>query len=132
VLDLELTPEDTLNFVKGAMITNKVLILGANGARVAIDLFLRETNAQLTHYLRNARKALGVRTCYPNLAGPLKQMAETIVDVCRPAWFTSADEVDYETTTKGEPFKGYIVSRKSVADLVVKLALDPHLEVRQA
>jgi hypothetical protein len=50
----------------------------------------------------------------------------------RSAWCTSADEVDYETTTKREPLKGYIVSRKTVTDLVVKLALDPHLEVRQA
>lgn len=36
----------------------RVLILGANGliARVAIDLFLKETDAKLTLYLRNARR----------------------------------------------------------------------------
>ena len=35
-----------------------ILILGANGqiARVAIDLFLKHTNARLTLYLRNARR----------------------------------------------------------------------------
>jgi hypothetical protein len=35
-----------------------VLILGANGdiARVATDLFLNETDARLTLYLRNARR----------------------------------------------------------------------------
>lgn len=39
------------------MLTN-VLILGANGqaARIAIDLFLKETDAQLTLYLRNSRR----------------------------------------------------------------------------
>jgi uncharacterized protein YbjT (DUF2867 family) len=41
--------------------------------------------------------------------------------ILRPAWLTDADEVDYETTQKGEPFKGTEVSRKSVAALIVKL-----------
>lgn len=37
---------------------SNVLILGANGgiARHAIDLFLNETDAQLTLYLRNSRR----------------------------------------------------------------------------
>ena len=52
--------------------------------------------------------------------------------ILRPAWFTDADEIDYETTQKGEPFKGGIVSRKSVAALVVKLATSPGLEVRHS
>ncbi len=36
----------------------KVVILGANGqiARVATDLFLKDTDAELTLYLRNARR----------------------------------------------------------------------------
>jgi saccharopine dehydrogenase-like NADP-dependent oxidoreductase len=36
----------------------KILILGAYGqiARVATDLFLKETDAQLTLYLRNAKR----------------------------------------------------------------------------
>lgn len=41
--------------------------------------------------------------------------------ILRPAWLMDADEVDYETTQKGETFKGTEVSRKSVAALVVKL-----------
>jgi uncharacterized protein YbjT (DUF2867 family) len=52
--------------------------------------------------------------------------------ILRPAWFTEADEIDYETTQKGEPFKGSVVSRKSVAALVVKLAESPELEVRRS
>jgi saccharopine dehydrogenase-like NADP-dependent oxidoreductase len=37
---------------------SNVLILGANGsiARVAIDLFLKQTDAKLTLYLRDRRK----------------------------------------------------------------------------
>ena len=42
--------------------------------------------------------------------------------ILRPGWFTNGDEIDYETTQKGEPFRGHDVSRKSLALLVVKLA----------
>ncbi|KJW13898.1 SDR family oxidoreductase [Levilactobacillus spicheri] len=45
--------------------------------------------------------------------------------VIRPAWLTNHDEIDYETTQKGEAFKGTEVSRKSIADLVTKLVADP-------
>lgn len=50
--------------------------------------------------------------------------------IVRPAWLTNHDEVDYEITLKGEPFKGTEVSRKSVADLVVKLTQDPNRDGR--
>ena len=50
--------------------------------------------------------------------------------IIRPAWLTDHDEVNYELTQKGEPFKGTEVSRKSVADLVVKLAKDSSRDVR--
>ncbi|MBT2720005.1 NAD(P)H-binding protein [Bacillus sp. ISL-46] len=185
-----------------------VLILGANGslARVAIDMFIKETDAQLTLYLRNSRNSknmdsnrvrviegdvtdleklkeamIGQDVVYANLAGNLEQMAKTIVEamdatdlkriiwissmgiydevpgerhgsilnpyrkstavieasdldytILRPGWFTNKDEIDYETTQKGEPFKGHDVSRKSIADLIVKLALTPGLEVRRS
>jgi uncharacterized protein YbjT (DUF2867 family) len=41
--------------------------------------------------------------------------------ILRPTWLTDEDEVDYETTGNGEPFKGTEVSRKSVAALIVEL-----------
>ncbi|MBT2656017.1 NAD(P)H-binding protein [Bacillus sp. ISL-18] len=185
-----------------------VLIIGANGslARVAIDMFLKETDTQLALYLRNSRRLRNIDTnyvrviegdvldleklkeamigqdvVYANLAGNLEQMAKTIVDamdatgvkrliwvssmgiynevpgeshgsilnpyrksaavieasdldytILRPGWFTHIDEIDYETTQKGEPFKGHDVSRKSMADLIVKLAVTPGLEVRSS
>ena len=187
---------------------SKVLILGANGsiARQAIELFLNETDAQLTLYLRNAnrmkqvdptgstiiegdvmdsaklKEALaGQDVVYANLSGDLPKYAENIVEametagvkrlifissmgiynevpgehygsilapyrksaeiiesssldytILRPAWFTSKNEIDYETTQKGESFKGSEVSRKSVAALVVKLAQSPEIEVRSS
>ena len=188
-----------------------ILILGANGqiARVAIDLFLKHTNARLTLYLRNARRLklsgqadrvrvvegdvldtktleaamAGQDVVYANLAGELEQQARCIVKamektgvkrlifvssmgiydevpgerfgsildpyrksaslieasgldytILRPAWLNNRDEIDYATTPKGEPFKNASeqVSRKSVADLVVKLAMTPTLEIRSS
>jgi uncharacterized protein YbjT (DUF2867 family) len=185
-----------------------VLVLGAHGqiARVATDLFLKQTDARLTLYLRNASrlkltghadrvrvvegdvldaKALelvmaGQDVVYANLAGQLEQQARCIVKamektglkrlifissmgiydeipgerhgsvlepycksasiieasgldytILRPAWLNDLDEIDYGTTRKGEPFKNAseVVSRKSVADLVVKLAMTPGLEI---
>ena len=52
--------------------------------------------------------------------------------ILRPAWLTHVDEIDYELTQKGQPFKGRQVSRKSVAALVAKLAESPGLEVRRS
>jgi uncharacterized protein YbjT (DUF2867 family) len=51
--------------------------------------------------------------------------------ILRPAWLSNRDEIDYATTPTGEPFKNPSeqVSRKSVADLVVKLAMTPRLEI---
>lgn len=45
--------------------------------------------------------------------------------IIRAAWLTDNDEVDYEITQKDELFKGTEVSRKSVADLVVKIIEKP-------
>jgi uncharacterized protein YbjT (DUF2867 family) len=54
--------------------------------------------------------------------------------ILRPAWLSDRDEIDYGTTQKGEPFGNAagVVSRKSVADLVVRLATTPGLEVRRS
>jgi uncharacterized protein YbjT (DUF2867 family) len=152
-------------------IMTKVLILGAHGqiARVATDLFLKETDAQLTLYLRNARRlrnishedrvravegdvldletleaaTAGQDVVYANLAGQMEQQARCIVKamkttdvkrlieasdldytILRPAWLNDRDEIAYDITRKGETFANpqAYVSRKSVADLVVKLA----------
>ena len=54
--------------------------------------------------------------------------------ILRPAWLNDKDEIAYATTQKGEPFKAADkqVSRKSVADLVVRLATTPGLEIRHS
>jgi uncharacterized protein YbjT (DUF2867 family) len=71
---------------------------------------------------------------------PYRQAARVIeasdldYTILRPAWLNDRDEIDYGTTQKGEPFRNAaaVVSRKSVADLVVKLATTPGLENRSS
>ncbi len=75
---------------------------------------------------------------YSHMLDPYRDSARVIEDsdldytILRPGWFTNADEIDYETTPKGEPFRGHDVSRKSVASLVVQLATTPGLEIRRS
>lgn len=45
--------------------------------------------------------------------------------IIRPAWLTNKDEVEYETTERGETFKGTEVSRKSIGTLVATIIADP-------
>jgi uncharacterized protein YbjT (DUF2867 family) len=188
-------------------VTN-VLVLGANGqlARNTTRVFLRDTDARLTLYLRRASRLRnpdparvkvvegdvldgptltaamkGQDVVYANLAGSMKPQAECIVDamhaagvrrlifissmgiygevpgeryrsvldpyrdsaavieasdleytILRPGWFTRDEEVAYQITQKGEPFRGHDVSLNSVSDLIVKLAVTPGKEVRRS
>ncbi|WP_277960727.1 NAD(P)H-binding protein [Pseudomonas sp. RIT-To-2] len=54
--------------------------------------------------------------------------------IVRPAWLNDDQEVSYGTTTKGENFKNSSdsVSRRSVADLIVKLITDPGVGIRES
>ncbi|MBR9855814.1 MAG: SDR family oxidoreductase [Algicola sp.] len=45
--------------------------------------------------------------------------------IVRPAWLQNEDEVDYETTQKGEDFKGTEVSRKSVGAYIADIIQHP-------
>lgn len=75
---------------------------------------------------------------YGSILDPYRNAAQVIEQsnldytIVRPAWLNDLDVVAYGTTEKGETFAnpGASVSRKSVADLVVKLALDPGMAVR--
>ncbi|WP_129045435.1 SDR family oxidoreductase [Companilactobacillus metriopterae] len=48
-----------------------------------------------------------------------------VYTMIRPSWMSDKDEIDYETTQKGEPLKGTEVSRRSIADLVIKIIESP-------
>jgi len=47
--------------------------------------------------------------------------------IIRAAYMSNEDHINYELTKKGEPFKGTIISRKSIADLIVKIINNPEL-----
>lgn len=47
--------------------------------------------------------------------------------IIRAAYMDNNDEIDYELTEKGTPFKGTVISRKSIADLIVKVIKNPKL-----
>ena len=51
--------------------------------------------------------------------------------ILRPTWFTNADEVDYETTKKGEPERGSVISQKSLATLITKIIESTEKYVRE-
>lgn len=69
---------------------------------------------QENSYLRTYRKAADVISA--------SDLDYTII---RPAWLTDKDEVDYETTNRGEDFKGTEVSRKSIGYFVAKVIANP-------
>jgi uncharacterized protein YbjT (DUF2867 family) len=64
---------------------------------------------------------------------PYRKLADIIeasglvYTILRPEWFTSANEVDYAITRKGEPETGSAVSRKSIAAFVASIIEDPAL-----
>jgi uncharacterized protein YbjT (DUF2867 family) len=51
--------------------------------------------------------------------------------ILRPTWFTSTHEVDYETTRKGEPEKGSVISQKSLAALIADIIESPEKYSRE-
>ncbi len=51
--------------------------------------------------------------------------------ILRPAWFTSDNEIDYEITKKGEPERGSVISRKSIASFIGKIIDQPSRYKRQ-
>ncbi|MBI5472459.1 MAG: NAD(P)H-binding protein [Ignavibacteriae bacterium] len=51
--------------------------------------------------------------------------------ILRPTWFTTADEVDYEITRKGEPEKGSVISQKGLATFIAAIIRSPEKYVRE-
>lgn len=70
---------------------------------------------------------------YRNAARVIEQ-SDLDYTIVRPAWLNNNGEVAYGTTRKGEEFANpdAVVSRKSVADLVVQLALTPGYGSRES
>lgn len=63
-------------------------------------------------------------------AADLLEASDLDYSILRAAWLMDEDEIDYETTARNEDFKGTVVSRKSVAALVVKIIQTPSFASR--
>lgn len=64
-------------------------------------------------------------------AADLLEASDLDYTILRAAWLMDEDEIDYETTERHENFKGSVVSRKSIAALVVKIILKPSFASRK-
>ncbi len=133
----------------------KLLVLGANGqlACNATRVFLRDTDAKLTLYLRRAgrlknpdparvrivegdvldRPSLeaamqGQDVVYANFAGAMAQQARVIVDAMRATGLKRLIFISSMGIYREVPGERY----RSVSDLIVKLALSPTMEVRRS
>ena len=69
-------------------------------------------------------KADGYLTTY-RAAADVIEASDLNYTIVRPAWLTNKDEVDYETTDKGQDFKGTEVSRKSIGNFVARVLENP-------
>jgi uncharacterized protein YbjT (DUF2867 family) len=49
--------------------------------------------------------------------------------ILRPGWFTTDEEITYQVTQKGEPFRGHDVSLNSISALITELITTPGLHV---
>ena len=146
-------PGDRVRVVEGDVLDTKILTAAMAGqdvvyANLAGDLekqakciitAMQETGAKRLIFI----SSMGIYDEIPgerhgSVLDPYRKAARVIeasdldFTILRPAWLDDRDEIAYATTQKGEPFKNAsgTVSRKSIADLVVRLASTPGLEVR--
>ncbi|MFC6182262.1 NAD(P)H-binding protein [Lactiplantibacillus daowaiensis] len=52
--------------------------------------------------------------------------------IIRAGYMTNAAEIDYELTEKGTTFKGTTISRASIADLIMKIMVQPDLHANSS
>jgi uncharacterized protein YbjT (DUF2867 family) len=77
---------------------------------------------------------------YRSILDPYRDSAAIVegagldVTVIRPAWLNNDDAIAYGTTRKDDPFTNprAMVSRKSVADLIVKLVTEPSFGIGES
>lgn len=75
---------------------------------------------------------------YGSMLDPYRDSAAVIeasdldYTILRPGWFTNDEEIAYQITQKGAPFKGHEVSLNSLSDLIVKLSVSPGMELRHS
>ncbi len=148
-------PADRVRVVEGDVLDQKALEAAMAGQDVVYANLAGEMEQQARCIVAAMRKtglkrlifisSMGIYDEVPgehhgSILDPYRKSASVIeassldYTIIRPAWLNNRDEIDYGTTRKGQPFQNASeqVSRKSVADLVVKLAMTPGLEIHSS
>lgn len=121
-------------------------------AMTGVDIVYANLAGDLENMARNIVKAMGEKSVkrlifissigiYDQLLRPVLRPYRKAADVIeasdleytilRPTWFTSADEVDYEITRKGEPERGSVISQKSLATFIASMIKSPEKHLRE-
>ena len=148
-------PADRVQVVEGDVLNQKALEEAMVGRNVVYANLAGELEQQARFIVAAMRKtglkrlifisSMGIYDEVPgehhgSILDPYRKSASLIeasgldYTIIRPAWLNNRDEISYATTHKGQPFGNATeqVSRKSVADLMVKLATTPGLEIRSS
>lgn len=112
--DLALQAKSFIASMKGAGVKRLIFIASLGIYDEVPGKFGAWNRRQISAFLPGFRKA-----------ADLIETSGLDYTILRPAWLTDANEVDFETTDRDEPFKGTEVSRKSVAALVVECIREP-------
>jgi uncharacterized protein YbjT (DUF2867 family) len=148
-------PDDRTRVIEGDVLDAKKLAEAMKGRDVVYANLSGDMEAQAKAIVK-VMQAAGVKRLifissmgiygevpgekYGSILDPYRNSATVIetsdldYTILRPAWLNDRDEIDYRTTRKGQPFESSdaTVSRKSVADLVVKLALTAGMALRES
>ena len=122
---LTVTDEARETVIKGD--TLDTASLGAAVAQADV-VYANLRNPEIEQQAKNEMLGGGQEDSY---LGTYRKAADVIsasdldYTIIRPAWLTNKDEVEYETTERGEAFKGTEVSRKSIGTLVATIIADP-------
>ena len=71
--------------------------------------------------------AKGSADDYPTMLAPYRKAADLVetsgldYTIIRPGWFDDSDNLNYQLTEKNEPFIGHDISRKGIADLIIRI-----------
>jgi len=113
--------QQTVNAMQAAGV-KRLVFIGALGMYDEVPGKFGEWNKQM----------LGAILYRYKKAASLIETSSLDYTILRPTWYTDKDEVNYQISQKSEPVTGTEISRKSVADLVVKLIENPTLHVRES
>ncbi|HDZ8831638.1 TPA: SDR family oxidoreductase [Aeromonas dhakensis] len=117
--DVDLQTESILNAMRAKGV-NRLIFVNSLGIYDEVPGLFGEWNRrEIGQYLPPYRQS-----------ADLIEASDADYTILRAAWLQDEDEIDYEITTRNEPFKGTEVSRKSVAALVTDIVLQPERLVR--